>query len=399
MNLRRSACIWGRLPEFPLQDRSLRSLARLQNSGATSRVLNLNRVHQQYGQTEAHRNDPFFRHPLLNKALVVKHRLREHEADLFEDYRTNATKLILPIDREDLRSGGRYAFVGQKDFDVILLNLLGDNDEAHEDRKTLDILSRLPSFDPFLMREHLRRFDVLPAPCYFDISPGDLARMFAFLQEELRELVQLSLGDLVADRTDCAALLADKILSNSAGEDMEPLRLTLRLARDEYVEGVFCWKGFLYYKWKLGELRLGAPALVREIKSVETTGPTDPATREYVTSARDRIIRAIQSSRQAVEETLAVYDHAYQELTRAGEPLAFRTFLLQAPAMFLRLGEKLGVIDHIVSFWTYRFPPGHPTAASPLELMDIFLDFEESLGLSTRDTGRSWGGRDFQLAG
>ena len=29
--------------------------------------------------------------------------------------------------------------------------------------------------------------------------------------------------------------------------------------------------------------------------------------------------------------------------------------------MFLELGEKLGSISHIVSFWRYRFPPGGPT--------------------------------------
>ena len=382
-----------------MSDRSLRSLARLQNSGATSRVLNLHRVHDQYGRTDEHGKRPFFRHPLLNQALVVKHRLREQEADLFDDYRTIATKIILPIDRDDLRSGGRYAFVGQRGYEALLTDLIGDSVDAMLDRKTLEVLGRLPSFDPFLMREHLRRFDVFPAPCYFDISPADLKRMFSFMQAELSELVDLSLGVGEGDRAGSAATLAEKILSNSAGEDMEPLRLTLRLAHHEYMEGIFCWKGFLYYTWKLGELNLGAPALIRELKTVASAGKTDAATSNYVATARDRIIRAIQTSRIAVGDTLNIYDQAYQNLTRAGDPAAFRAFLLQAPAMFLRLGEKLGVIDHIVSFWTYRFPPGHASAAPALELMDIFLDFEESLGLTTRDTGRSWGGGEFQLVG
>ena len=391
--------IWARYSEPTLSDRSLRSLARLQNSGATSRVLNLHRVYEQYGATEDYRARPFFRQPQLNQALVVKHRLREQEVDLFDDYRTTATKIILPIDREDLRSGGRYAFVGQRGYEALLADLIGESTDSMLDRKTLEVLGRLPYFDPFLMREHLRRFDVHPAPCYFDISPADLKRMFSFMQQELRELVELSFGTEEGDRAGSAATLAEKILSNSAGADMEPLRLTLRLALHEYMEGIFCWKGFLYYKWKLSELNLGAPALIRELRSVAAVGKSDPATVNYVATARDRIVRAIQSNRIAVGETLSVYDKAYQNLTRAGNPAAFRAFLLQAPAMFLRLGEKLGVIDHIVSFWTYRFPPGHPTSAPALELMDIFLDFEESLGLTTRDTGRSWGGGEFALVG
>ena len=32
-----------------------------------------------------------------------------------------------------------------------------------------------------------------------------------------------------------------------------------------------------------------------------------------------------------------------------------------------------------MSFWRYRFPPGRRAPISPVELMDIFLDFEDGL--------------------
>jgi hypothetical protein len=367
-----------------VQDRALRSLARLQDTGATSRVLNLNRLHRQYSDIPEHRTQPFFRNPLLNRALIVKHRLRENELDLFADYRSTATKVILPIDGEDLSSGGRYVFVGQHGYSEILTNLIGDASVAQHDRKTLDILGELPSFDPFLMREHLRRFDIRPAPHYFDISEGDLKRMFSFMQGELSELVGLSMGDSYSDITTSTAALAEKIFSNTAVEDMEPLRQTLRLERHEYLEGVFCWKGFLYYKWKLGELTDGAPALIEQLKIAAPRGRADPETREYIKAARLRIIAAIIHTRKVVDETLQVYSRAYRKLTMAGDPLAFRDFLLQAPSLFISLGEKLGVIDHILSFWAFRFPADRPPVADGVELMDIFLDFEEGLGLSAR---------------
>jgi hypothetical protein len=181
-----------------------------------------------------------------------------------------------------------------------------------------------------------------------------------------------------------AATLAHKILSNTAVEEMEPLRLTLRLEPDQYLEGVFCWKGFLYYKWKLDELAAGGPALVAQLKEVMPSGKPDPVAAAYVKEARARVVEAIEANRREVEATLGFYDKAYGRLTQAGDPLAFRDFLLQAPAMFLTLGEKLGVIDHIVSFWTYRFPPARLASVTAGELMDIFLDFEESLGSSVR---------------
>jgi hypothetical protein len=371
-----------------VNDRAFRSLNLLQNSGATSRVLNLHRLHAQHGADPEHLAQPFFRDPQLNRAIVVKHRLREPERELFEDYRASATKVILPIDGQDLRSGGRYVFIGQRGYEAILSELLGEGLSRMDDRKTLEVLGRIPSFDPFLLREQLKRFDLAPAATYFDISPGDLKRMFAFLQAELRALVGMSVTTEDSRIGASTATLVQKILSNSAVDDMEPLRLVLRLRPEQYVEGVFCWKGFLYYKWRLGELAAGAPGLIDRIRGAAPLGRTDNETKVYIAEAKARIGEAIVANCRAVADLLKVYDGAYARLTQAGEPAAFRDFLLKAPYMFVQLGEQLGVIDHIAGFWAHRFPPGRRAAAVGEELMDILVDFEDSLGMNDRDRNK-----------
>ena len=89
---------------------------------------------------------------------------------------------------------------------------------------------------------------------------------------------------------------------------------------------------------------------------------------------RDLIKRAMTETR----ETMKVYDVAYSSLTQSGNPLMFRDFLLDAPRMFARLGDQLGAIQHVVSFWKFRFGPrSAPPGVS--ELIDIFMDFETSL--------------------
>ena len=180
------------------------------------------------------------------------------------------------------------------------------------------------------------------------------------------------------------AVLVHKILSNVANDDMEPLRLTLRLEKRDYLEGVFCWKGFHYYKWRLGEYVRDVPALLEAVAKVRAKGPAEPVLKAEIELARARIIERIKLYRRAAEDTLRVYDTAYARLTRHGDPLAFRQFLLEAPSLFLGLGEKLGVIDHMVSFWKLRFPGGLGDGrheAPPVELADIFADFETGLGL------------------
>ncbi|OJT96829.1 MAG: hypothetical protein BGN82_07880 [Alphaproteobacteria bacterium 65-7] len=79
-------------------------------------------------------------------------------------------------------------------------------------------------------------------------------------------------------------------------------------------------------------------------------------------------------------KALSVYDASFLDLVQNQSPKTFRDFLLSAPYMFLELGEKLGAISHIVSFWRYRFPLGSRQTIDGDELATIFQDFSSSFG-------------------
>ena len=369
-----------------MTDRVVRNLEHLRSSASTARVLNLLRVWEENGDSRsdgAVRNPdwaarPIFHTSALNRSLIIKHRLRRNEIDLFPGRRQVATKMVIPIDDEDLKTGGRYVFVNQIGFERMMAEAFGLS-SSHPDLETLRLIDRLPSLDPFLLREQLRRGGRDPAPCYFAISDGDLQRMQAFVHAEIEPLVTLSLGpDTIAVASDSAARMAAKILSNSPGDQLDALRQTLRLAPEQYEEGVFCWKGFLYYKWTLSTL-LGEVATVAEaVRTIRPTGKVDRVAREHLdrsrTVLRGRIIRTCDE----VSRTLRIYDDAYARLTQEGRPTAFRDFLLDAPSMFAKLGDQLGAVQHIVSYWRFRFrPAAHPPGVE--ELMDIFMDFETGL--------------------
>jgi hypothetical protein len=55
--------------------------------------------------------------------------------------------------------------------------------------------------------------------------------------------------------------------------------------------------------------------------------------------------------------------------------------------MFNDLGERLGAIEHIVSFWRFRFPGDKMPVVTPDELSDMFMDFEGSLGFEKSGDG------------
>lgn len=360
-----------------MSDRTVRNLEHLRRTASTARVLNLLNVAAEHGQTEEWVEKPMFKTPGLNTALIIKHRLRRNELDLFHGRRQIATKVVIPIDSADLKTGGRYVFVDQFGFERALQEAFGLSHD-HPDIQTLRLMDRLPSLDPFLLREQLRRGGVEAAPCYFALSEADLDRMLTFVQQEIEPLVSLSLGG--GDVTSAGSIerMAAKILSNAPGDGMEVLGQTLRLQPEQYQEGVFCWKGFLYYKWSLNSMTADVASVADAVAQVKPSGPSDPAAREYIERGRHVLRSHILKTCVEVSRTLKIYDEAYAGLTQQGNPAAFRDFLLEAPAMFSRLGDQLGAVQHIVSFWSFRFGPKSPPVGVD-ELIDIFMDFETGL--------------------
>jgi hypothetical protein len=373
---------------FAVTARPVRSLENLENTASTARVLNLRAVAIKFHNDPDYRARPLFKNASLNKAIIVKHRLRQHEHEDFAGYRHAATKILLPIETGDLRMGARSLFIGQKNFNQLLAQVFGISiDAAQSDARTLRILDETPSLDPFLLREQLRLQGVDAAPCYFDISEADMTRMFDFAQTEIQQLVEMSIGggdDLAVQAFQPhAAKLARKILMNANDPALEPLRLTIQLSPQQYQEGMFCWKAFLYYKWRLLDVLPAVGLVMGQIEASRPRGVMDNDAKAYLVSAKKNIRKAVTLSCRKVTETLAVYDDAYEAMTRRGDPLRFRDFLLRAPNLFNELGERLGAIDHIISFWRFRFPDNNRTLVTPEELTDIFSDFEQSLDVSS----------------
>ena len=370
-----------------MSDTPIRNLANLQRSASSSRVLNLLAVHQRRQGEADYLSAPFFRDTVLNRSILLKHRLRGDERRLFVDGRTTATKLIIPIDKSDLRLGGRSVFVGQYNYDAMMGSTVGQDWIESQDRQTLELLDQIPSLDPFLLREHLRRHSRAPARCYFEVSEADAGRMFEFVQAEVQRLVALCYAEAQAAGEagrGYAQRLVRKILSETVDADTDPLRQTLKLERREYEEGVFCWKGFLYYKWALADAMPAAQNVARAISQARTHGRATADTQAYLERARGGLGASILAVCGRARRSLSVYDEAFARLVD-GEPAAFRDFLLSAPAMFTELGERLGAVSHVVSYWNYRFPGGRPPPTPADDLKDIFQDFETRLGVAARD--------------
>lgn len=358
-----------------------RDLSMIRQSGSTARVLNLADVADRHGETPEYLERPLFKNRRLNRAVIIKHTVRPHERALFGRRRSTATKVVLPFAAGDLRIGGASFFAGQHDIHRVMTDAVGGYSDSlmlAADLELLSVLDSLPSFDPFLMRERLRKSGIAPARCYFDVSDADLARMRVFVTGEIAQLVELAFASEGAAARDLAAKLADKLMTDETAHSLEPLRRTLNMSGEEYREGVFAWKGFLYYKWLVGEFAPKLAALAREILSARVLRSTAEE-RAQLSRTRQQIVDHLGRTSASVQQALEEYNNAYIDLAN-GRANAFRDFLIRAPAMFLVIGEAVGVIKHVESFWRFRFPSGSTPMMEADEAFEVFLEFETTLG-------------------
>jgi hypothetical protein len=337
--------------------RTIRPLAALQNTGSTK---------------------PFFQSPVLNTSIVVKHKIRPDERYLFAGAPTSATKLIVPFHTAELGLGARALFVGQRGWEQMLRELCRDAKAYARDRRVIELLDALPSLDPFLLREHFKTHEIDVAACYFAISPADCERMEAFVSSEIAKLIELAYAGR-ADSGDEAAKLVQILLSTQIDERLEPLRITLNLEGDAYREGVFSWKGFLYYKWVLNSLWPKLKEVLIEVMKLRVIGPRDRDLMVLIDEMKLRLRAAMENQVKAVMGYLKTYDQVFAQLTE-GNAIAFRDFLLASPEMFMALGEGAGTLSHVATFWRYRFPQGKPLMAPMGEILELLQDFEAGLG-------------------
>ncbi len=374
-----------------MSSRTVRKLSSLQETAASSRVLNLVTTWKQSGPQAQYADRPLLENRVLNRSIIVKHQLRANERVYFNNRRLSATKIIIPIDPDNLNMGGYSIFIGERSYEARLRTILGSHSRHNaRDREVLTMLDALPSFDPFLLREAVVKKGLDVAPCYFELSPADLAAMRALATEEVSSLVRLSFSGnagLVAytDR------LISKILATKPDEQLEPLRHTLKLSLEEFEEGLFCWKAFLYYKWAQNDILDNAQGLIEDILNIQPMGFLKQSERQYLNHSRMVTRRGLMDALDNIEKIVLVYDRAYCDLIKKGSPHLFREFLLTAPRLFHQLGGQLAAINHMSHFWAFRFHSRNESSKiSGPDLIELFLDFQQGLGISADKGAKVW---------
>src|SRR5262249_30224157 len=150
-----------------------------------------------------------------------------------------------------------------------------------------------------------------------------------FVSGELTRLIQLAAG---GDSTDASVnRMVEAMLSTRVDEKLEPLRMTLGLSGNDFREGVFSWRGFLYYKWSMASFWPDVMRILKEVNQIQPYGPLDVEQRTFLSGARRNIIEMVRNNGSHVSKVLRVYDESFADLVARHSPKTFRDFLLSAP--------------------------------------------------------------------
>jgi len=355
----------------------IRSLASLDNVISSSRVLNLNKIYKMQRNSAEYTSKPLFSNNLLNRSILLKHRLRENERNQFADGRSVATKILFPIETMELKLGAQYLFVGQRDFEDRLCEILREKSfDLGGDVVTLQLLDSIPSLDSYLLREFLERGGIRPADCYLENGIADRKPIQQFILNEISTLAQMSFG--LDEYGAKAPALIEELLSPKAAEVTDELRQTLQMEKPAYRQGLFFWKAILFYKWQIQKIIPVAEKVFREIRRIKPVGLIGKSDRLMIESLRNKIAYKFSLIFSEAHEILSIYNQSYEELINTGNVIGFKEFLVSSSQIFTQLGESYNDVSHIVNFWRYRPKKGHSVAVT-LEMLTAMLEELDSM--------------------
>jgi len=346
--------------------------------GATSRILDLHSIAKRYHGTDTYDWGPFFLTPRLNRSFVVKHTVRPHEASWFMSNRPIVTKVIMPIDEDNLQLGGYTVAVEEIGFVEKMRAMFDNEDEPEHLERDLDRLrdlAALPSLDPFLLAERYRKKDRAVNDIYFQITEAERIKMETSVAEQMASVISMAFSQ-EHDKDDSRAMrFAKELLSDNPDGRMSMLRTALDMSEPEFEKGLHGWKGILYFRWSVKKALSMLKRFITEVQDVSYIGATPLETRE-LDEVRQALLIEMRNCWVCLSKVMEEYEDVFDRFCTGQDGGGFRTFLLKAPAFFFDLGANLSIVNHISSYWDYWWnnnKKGFLRVAEAESLFSIFL--------------------------
>lgn len=296
----------------------------------------------------------FFRNRALNAIVLIKDAVPEDERRIGAP--SVGTKLYFPFNENEIYEGGRTIFLHAKGVDSAIIDYCGEGtvtkESIAEDKRVMSLLSRLPSLDPFLMKDAFLREKISVNEAYFDVSAEAWAEIEMFMLQQFEPLIMAAFPDAKSSE-DKARQLIDKIWEAKDIEALMPLIEAFRLPKERALEIFSAWKGIVYYSFQYNCVQARFLELVKwiidhEVPPVGVTAAEAKEVQTQLKQARDQLRVEWQRTDEIVHTYHASYDKMFKERLGSADFLAF---LKDSDKTYWEIGSSLGKVNHAIYCW------------------------------------------------
>lgn len=296
----------------------------------------------------------FFRNKPLNTVVLIKDAMSE--ADRRGIIRPIGTKLYFPFNEENIYEGGRTIFLHDSALEKAIIEQYGEGavtrEALDEDMRIFSALDRLPSLDPFLMKDMFRREGITVNDSYFEVSPEVWSEIEAFMLQQFEPLVKAAFPEAMQS-DERARSLMDTIWEARDIDALKPLIEGLRLPSYKALDIFSSWRGIVYYAYHHQRVQVRLIEMMKWFKlgDIAASGKPPGEAREMLELMK-MVGDQLRVEWQTVDGIVRQYRGAYDKMFKSGTGSSdFLSFLNGSQDYYWRLGNAIGKINHGLYCW------------------------------------------------
>lgn len=339
------------------KQRDAQQMEKLAATPSNWRILNLNRATRMLRQVHGNNVGTFFRNKRLATSIIIKHTLRDHERGMFEDAPIIATKVLVPLDENSLATGAVSFFVGERAYPAIMrqsfgINTLGGVSGADKDALILAKLNETPSLELFLVREILGGDEFGIPKDYFQVSLIEDSAIKSYITRELTPLIRIAIENANSAKVN---KFVDSIFGAEIGAQAADFLQSLGLAQNRWGNVVFAWKAALFYEMQFANTQRRFEAMLDDLKTLKTYGHNELYPRSFVENHLGNLKAfAERAFQQSLDSALSFNSARRASIIESGKINELKKYLEELPEAVNGFGGFAALIDHVLSYWTYR---------------------------------------------
>ncbi len=319
------------------------------------RVFNCNEMTKRVLEKEPEA-ELFFRSKQLNTIVLIKDTVPE--GDRQPGTPLVGTKLYFPFNEANIYEGGRTIFLHDRHLEVAIMGHYGEGalskTSLAQDIEILSILDRLPSLDPFLLKDIFLRRKISMNAAYFEVSEEAWNEIETFMLQRFEPLVRAAFPDEESSQDDeKARTLIDKIWEARDLDALQPLINAFRLPQESALDIFSSWRGIVYYSFQYQKEQLKLSELVKWLKENELPPAGIPAPEAKDMAAMIALVREqLRKEWQTIEDIVKAYENSYNKMFRDKISSAdFLAFLRGSNETYWKIGNSLGKTNHAIYCW------------------------------------------------